>query len=132
MELYIGGYAQGKLDYVMEKPCDRQFFVADGDKQDVLSELSKVQAGKQVVFYHFHSWIRQLLEQKKDAEKEAERLIHSYPDIWIISDEVGNGIVPMEPFEREYRERLGRILIRIASESCHVERIICGLGQTIK
>lgn len=132
MELYIGGYAQGKLDYVMEKPCDRQFFVADGDKQDVLLKLSEAQAGKQVVFYHFHSWVRRLLEQKKDAEHEAEQLICSYPEIWIISDEVGNGIVPMEPFEREYRERLGRILIRIASESCHVERIICGLGQTIK
>lgn len=132
MELYIGGYAQGKLDYVMKKLHNRQFFVADGDNKDVLLELSKAKADTQVVFYHFHSWIRQLIEPKKDAEKETERLIHSYPGIWIISDEVGNGIVPMDPFEREYRERLGRILIRIASESCHVERIICGLGQTIK
>ena len=75
MELYIGGYAQGKLDYVMKKLHNRQFFVADGGNKDVLLELSKAKADTQVVFYHFHSWIRQLIEQKKDAEKYRKRAV---------------------------------------------------------
>ena len=50
----------------------------------------------------------------------------------IICDEVGNGIVPMDAFEREYRERLGRFLIEVAKRADRVERIMCGIGQRIK
>jgi adenosyl cobinamide kinase/adenosyl cobinamide phosphate guanylyltransferase len=38
----------------------------------------------------------------------------------------------MDAFEREYRERLGRILITIAAKADRVERVICGIGQRIK
>ena len=38
----------------------------------------------------------------------------------------------MDAFEREYRERTGRILIRLAQEAEEVERVICGIGQRIK
>ena len=58
--------------------------------------------------------------------------LKEHPDCVIISDEVGNGIVPVDPFEREYRERLGRMLIEIASRAERVERVICGIGQRIK
>lgn len=110
MKLYIGGYKQGKLNYVLtNNHC------ADSE-----------------VFSDFHLWIRELIRQGKDAEEMAEEYIIRHPDAIIISDEVGNGIVPMDPFEREYRERLGRILIRVAEKAEHVERIICGIGQRIK
>ena len=46
--------------------------------------------------------------------------------------EIGNGIIPLEPFEREYRERTGRILVELASRAEEVERVICGMGQKIK
>ncbi|MDE6740428.1 MAG: bifunctional adenosylcobinamide kinase/adenosylcobinamide-phosphate guanylyltransferase, partial [Lachnospiraceae bacterium] len=45
---------------------------------------------------------------------------------------IGNGIVSVDPAEREYRERMGRILIRLADMAEGVERVICGIGQTIK
>ena len=54
------------------------------------------------------------------------------PDCIIICDEIGNGIVPMDPFERVYRERTGRILISLAENAEEVERIICGIPQKIK
>ena len=50
----------------------------------------------------------------------------------MISDEIGNGIVPMDAFEREYREQTGRILIELAKEAEEVIRVICGIGQKIK
>ena len=58
--------------------------------------------------------------------------VEKYPNCVIISDEVGNGIVPIEAFEREYRERTGRILVELAKKAEEVERVICGIGQKIK
>lgn len=48
------------------------------------------------------------------------------------ADEIGCGIVPMEAFERGYRETDGRICQRIAAYSEEVHRVICGLGMRIK
>ena len=103
MQLYIGGYAQGKLAYVQEK--------LKGQKVPVVNDL--------------HLWVKQLLQEGKPAE---EIVLQYYKE----HDEIGNGIVPMEKQEREYRERVGRLLIRLAEEAETVERIICGMGQKIK
>ena len=53
-------------------------------------------------------------------------------DCIIISDEIGNGIVPTDSFEREYRERVGRILVQLADRAKEVERVLCKIGQKIK
>ena len=58
--------------------------------------------------------------------------IDKNPECILICDEVGNGIVPMDPFERRYREEVGRILIKVAQRASRVERVTCGLGQRIK
>lgn len=110
MELYIGGYKQGKTEYVRRtRPHARERMVPE-----------------------FHKWFRQMLLDGTDAEAQTAAYLEAHPDCIIISDEVGNGIVPMDPFEREYRERLGRMLIVIAERAERVERVICGLGQRIK
>ncbi len=110
MELYIGGYAQGKLEYVRRQHPEEDVRIKNG----------------------FHLWVRELMEEGKDPEAETQRFLKEHPDAIIISDEIGNGIVPTDAFERDYRERLGRILIRIAAEAERVERVICGIGQRIK
>lgn len=58
--------------------------------------------------------------------------IKQNPDLIFICDEVGNGIVPMEKSERDYRECVGRVLCILAKEADTVERIHCGIGQMIK
>ncbi|MCI8634679.1 MAG: hypothetical protein HFJ05_03630 [Eubacterium sp.] len=54
------------------------------------------------------------------------------PNCVIISDEIGNGIVPVDAFDRTYRERTGRILVQPAGQAEEVERVIYGIGQKIK
>ena len=50
-----------------------------------------------------------------------------------ISESTGvNGIVPMDALERDYRERTGRLQIRIAEKAERVERIVCGISQRLK
>ena len=103
MKLVIGGNAQGKLNYVLSKYHLQEEMVWDG----VLPDHTVLQQRETMIMNHFHLWI-------------------------IISDEIGNGIVPLEPFEREYRERVGRILVRLAERAEEVERVICGIAQKIK
>ena len=79
-----------------------------------------------------HLWVKQLLQEGKPAEEIVLQYYKEHPDCIFICDEIGNGIVPMEKQEREYRERVGRLLIRLAGEAETVERIICGMGQKIK
>ena len=108
MILVIGGRAQGKSAYVKENYPGRE------------------------VFDNFEEWFRKKMSSGEDAEKEAELFMEKYPDAVVISDEVGCGIVPLDKFEREYRERLGRFLIKIAERSERVVRIFCGIGTVIK
>lgn len=127
MKLIIGGYAQGKLDYVLSKYRLRESMVWDGKLPD-----EPALRDEQVVIDHFHQWVKNCILDGGCPEKEMTAFLDRYKNCIIISDEIGNGIVPLEPFEREYRERVGRILIQLAERAEEVERVICGIGQKIK
>lgn len=133
MKLIIGGYAQGKLNYVLSKYHLSADMVWDGvipDKTTLCSEM------KAVIISHFHNWVKRSILDGRCPEEEIftflENCQNLCEDCIIICDEVGNGIVPVDPFEREYRERLGRLLIQLADRAEEVDRVICGIGQQIK
>ena len=149
MELYIGGFAQGKLEYVRRQHPGEDFRILDGADRKleggpVLKDSPAPESGRRqelpdgrmnggrLLINHFHGWVKGLIAEGKDAEALTEMLAKEYPDCIIICDEVGNGIVPVEPFEREYRERLGRILIGLAAKAERVERVSCGIGLRVK
>ena len=81
---------------------------------------------------HFELFVRREMEAGRDPYVFAERLMQENPDAFVTADEIGCGIVPMEAFERDYRETDGRICQRIAAYSEEVHRVICGLGMRIK
>lgn len=110
MELYIGGNGQNKLNYV----------------------LINRNVEENQVWNNLHLWFREKLKAGGQPEEELREYVRQHPDSVFISDEVGNGIVPSDEFEREYRERLGRMLTELAAQSDRVERVICGIGQRIK
>ena len=131
MELYVGGIGQGKLDYVRKKYSEALVYDEDSyEKLYLLDETEQV-----VIWNHFHKMVRAELDKGKTPEQilsEVTRVADKIAGIVIISDEIGNGIVPMEKKERIYREETGRILIEIAERAERVERIICGISQRIK
>lgn len=127
MRLIIGGYAQGKLEYVLCKYDVKKGMVWDSE----IPKKIESQCGL-VVINHFHNWMKREIAQGGCPEKEILQFVGKYPDCVIISDEVGNGIVPVDAFERAYRERTGRILVELAARAEEVERVICGIGQKIK
>ena len=61
-----------------------------------------------------------------------EKLLENNPEIIIICDEVGCGVVPIDRMESCYREAVGRILCYLAQRAEGMERIISGIPVRIK
>ncbi len=81
-------------------------------------------------------WVSNLLEKKENVEKRLEKLsevlIESRGEIYLISNEVGMGIVPPYPSGRKFRDILGRLNQRIAKLSDEVYFMIAGIPYKIK
>ena len=110
MILIVGGSYQGKTEYARETFPDARFF------------------------NQLHLFIKKRLsEGKKNNEILAEIREVVREGQWvIISDEIGNGVVPMDESDRTWREVCGRIMIELAKDATEVHRVVCGIGQRIK
>ena len=107
MKLIIGGRGSGQLTYAKKHY----------PQMEIIEDV--------------HLIIRQeLIDGRKPDEILAGLMLHS--DAVMISDEIGCGIVPIDPFESSWRETSGRILTELAKASDEVVRTICGVGQKIK
>lgn len=126
MELVIGGTGQGKKAYVLQRLNGTAMQVWDGELPEE-NEMDQM-----IVIDHLHLWVRKRLEAHGEPEKELEAWLASHKNTVLISDEVGNGIVPVDAFERAYRERTGRILVSLAGRAEQVVRVFCGIGQRLK
>lgn len=50
----------------------------------------------------------------------------------VMVDQVGCGVVPLAPDEREWRDRAGRLSCELALRASAVVRMVCGCPQVIK
>lgn len=62
----------------------------------------------------------------------AERILKENPQIILIGNEIGCGLVPVDAFERNYREQYGRICTKLAQRAQRVDRVVCGIGVRLK
>lgn len=153
MELYIGGFAQGKLEYVQNKKAEEATSIvmvidcAQSDYQKTLQSIDNkiknenadvnniANVNDIVIINHLHLWVKDLLrEGMEEAAVQSTILswVSTHPNTILICDELGNGIVPLEKMERIWREQTGRLMIELAKQAERVERILCGLGQRLK
>lgn len=153
MELYIGGFAQGKLEYVQNKKVEEAISIAmvidcaQSDYQKTLQSIDNkiknenadvnniANVNDIVIINHLHMWVKDLLrEGMEESEVQSTILswVATHPNTILICDELGNGIVPLEKMERIWREQTGRLMIELAGQAERVERILCGLGQRLK
>ena len=134
MIFIIGGENQGKLEYLFNISRFKKENVVDCLNVDGLKAEEILMSNKPVI-YNFNNLIKELLVVYDDEEKVKEnikRMITENRKAVIISNEIGYGIVPIDKFERRYRELTGRICCEIAKESKEVHRVICGIGTIIK
>lgn len=66
------------------------------------------------------------------TEALAREIAVRNPDIVITVDEIGCGLVPVDEFERACREQTGRICTQLARAAGRVDRVVCGIGVTLK
>ena len=153
MELYIGGFAQGKLEYVQNKKAEEAISIAmvidcaQSDYQKTLQSIDNkiknenadvnniANVNDIVIINHLHMWVKDLLrEGMEESEVQSTILswVATHPNTILICDELGNGIVPLVKMERIWREQTGRLMIELAKQAERVERILCGLGQRLK
>ena len=128
MKLIIGCSFKGKSAYAVEhcSPCP---IVADGNT------CTQEEALQCDILDHLHLYIRRLLEQsipENEIEKQIDSLCKNNPSMCIVCNELGNGVVPMEVFDRRYRETVGRICCNIAKQAEEVIRIVCGIPIVLK
>ncbi|MDU1602853.1 MULTISPECIES: bifunctional adenosylcobinamide kinase/adenosylcobinamide-phosphate guanylyltransferase [Clostridium] len=134
MIFIIGGENQGKLEYLFNISRFKKEDVVDCLNVDGLKAEEILMSNKPVI-YNFNNLIKELLVVYDDEEKVKEKIkkmIKENRKAVIISNEIGYGIVPIDKFERRYRELTGRICCEVAKESKEVHRVICGIGTIIK
>ena len=124
MEMIIGGAFQGKSALAKQKYPE--VIWADGAEAD-WEKLSHAEG-----ILGFHEYIRKEMKAGKDISSLAEDMIRVNPEVILVSDEVGYGVVPIDAFDRAYREAVGRICTKLAAYSHRVTRVACGIGTVIK
>ena len=127
MDLVIGGAYQGKKIFAQE-----QFGLTDAEFADAsVLHVEEAFSGR-FALYDYQLRVRKQLQEGLQPEEELKKLITGYPDVCIIANETGSGLIPTERSERDYREAVGRTLCAAAKEAAEVWRVICGIGQRIK
>ena len=127
MKLVIGGRAQGKLAVVLEKIPEA--FVADG------ADCTPQEAERVQVLNHLHLLLRRMMADGADQTellRWAETMLFQNPEVVILCDEIGCGIVPWEKEERDWREAVGRVCCFLAQRAECVDRIVCGIPVRLK
>ena len=127
MRLIIGGRAQGKLDYLLAK--------GELDPSQVLDGAScplDPPPGGAAALDHLHLWVRRALLAGRDPLEALSAWERARPEIVFLCDEVGCGVVPLDPFDRVWRESVGRLCCRLAARAARVERVFCGVPTILK
>lgn len=122
--MIIGGAFQGKSSYAEKQYPDIQWKSGRDMDEEALMKAQGV--------LEFHEYIRRELKEGRSVAGLAEKLIERNPDLVLVCDEVGYGVVPVDTFDREYRETVGRVCTKLAAASKRVVRIVCGIGTVIK
>ena len=108
MKLYVGGAYQGQ------------------------DELARRENPGATLLTDFHETIRQAHLRGDDPKAFARALTAERPDAVVVTNEVGSGVVPIDPGERAWREAVGRALCVIAQAADQVVYVTCGIGVRIK
>lgn len=101
--LIIGGAAQGKTAFARTL----------SPEQDIIDDL--------------HVRVQRAMRDKTQLPNASD-----FVDKTVVCQEVGGGVVPIDAFEREWREYTGRLCCDIAAQADRVYRVYCGIATCIK
>ena len=124
MRIITGGAFQGKRAFAEKLYPGVEW--TDGGRC-ALDEIRTCRA-----VYGFHEFVKRWLKHGKSWEELASLILEENRELILICDEIGCGLVPVDAFEREYRESTGRVMNALAVQAERVDRVVCGIGRRIK
>lgn len=81
---------------------------------------------------HFHLFVRRWLQAGKGLQELIRSTLDKSRDLLIVCDEIGCGLVPVDAFEREYREAVGCVCTELARYADEVYRVTCGIAVRLR
>ncbi len=151
MIFIIGGMSQGKRDFAVRTFLASNYLESGSEMGDAAAKEGENRVAvdfadgeivswevfqKAMYAYDLHQMIRRKLEMGEDPkwleDKMWKQLVEGCPERILITDEIGCGIVPLDPFERQYRELTGRICCKLAAAAAEVWRVTAGIGICLK
>lgn len=126
MKMVIGGAYQGKKEYARRLYPEVRW--SDGESCG-LDEIFSCQG-----MVYFEEFIKRWIQEKgaEYAQELSEQILKRNPNLVVVTAEIGYGLVPVDAFERQYRECVGRICTDLAACAERVDRVQCGIGNRIK
>lgn len=125
MILIFGGAYQGKLEYALDN-----FNMTEKDvfhcKEAAVLDLSFK------VISNLENFVMGCVKEEKEAKELLLEYGEALEDKIIIVTDISQGIVPMDPAQRNWREMVGRTMLYLGGKAEKVIRVFCGLGQEIK
>lgn len=102
----------------------------------VADALAERQAGEIVLFDCATLWLTNHMLAEADLAAETARLAQALADcaadVVVVSNELGQGVVPEHAMSRRFREAHGRMNQALAAEAGLVVNVIAGLPQVLK
>ena len=126
MILLFGGVYQGKLAYALDR-----FSLTENDVYKCSEDDITAPADKKIV-YEIDRWILALVKSDMDVDMAVCKFMHDNQEAVVICNDISNGIVPLDPIQRKWREAVGRSMAELSKVSVEVLRLFCGIPTRLK
>ena len=103
---------------------------------DLPQTLGRLREDEVVVVDCLTLWLSNLMLAERACEPETAALLAALRrmknPVWLVSNEVGLGIVPENALARRFRDEAGRLHQQVAAQADHVVLMVAGLPLTVK
>jgi hypothetical protein len=133
MLLILGGKYMGKLEYARGL-CERGAAVFDMADMEMNMDVNIKKMLDARIIINLQEGIRTMLERGLDARKFFGEYLGRLEEKnkILVGDEIGSGVIPMDPFERHWRDETGFIYQMLARHAEIVDRVWAGLPVRLK
>lgn len=123
--LITGGAYQGKSGFAQQ-------LVRELNRESGQQEPGMQENMHWTILEDVHLRIAEMLRADLDPWEEIQSLIKKESRLILTVQELGCGIVPVDAFDREWREVTGRICCELAKRAQAVYRMTCGIPARLK
>lgn len=102
---------------------------------DLAAAVATVPAESALFIDGLTLWLASLMESDGDIETEIDRALGQLarvPELVIVSEEVGGGLVPTEPLARRFQDLAGELNQKVAALSDRVVLVTAGIPMELK